>query len=697
MSALYTLSLLVIGVIGTNIIKQFIPKIPEAFILIVVGVLLSFTRIFNHFELEPEFFMLAVIAPLMFLDGQQQSFKKIRQRFSIILLLSVVLAVASAAAVGVLANWLESSWSLPLAIALAAIVVPTDAVAVKSLTSDTQMPEGVNEALELESLFNDATGLVMLDLALSVLQKGAFSLTTGLMHFLFVAIGGVIIGILSGFILVWLRSSIAFRMTQPETTIIPISLLTPFAVYFMAETWHTSGILAVVATGIVHNWESSKLKLTSTNVQLTQTTVWQTFSNILNSIVFLILGISLPTVFHEIARIGLNVTIQLIGLASLIYLTMFIVRFIWARYEDNKSSEHFFGPRHAPQHNFYSRVFAISGVHGTVTLAMAFSLPTHIGHQPFPYREQLIIVATAVILISMIISAIALPLMLPAQVTSYTPDELNQTRNDMVDFATLQMRRIISDHDQREIVTAQLQSQKGWHQITDRETIKNNYQSLLTDTQNFISDYLHSDQVTTHYQVEVINAYQKIITRFDANHQRLSLGRMRLLKRITHRLAKSLKHTTWHLGHWQFTKKQKQLARQKWLTQHADKQLQWADMKSGLLALNDEVINAVDHYLDDVLANNIANNHTENQHIDFVRRDLDRYFTLIRRDYSKNTPVIASTVYIEAFQAEYNFIQDQVKQGKIPATMASLLYTEINQAQTLQLQQAEQIEGLGDQ
>ncbi len=76
MSALYTLSLLVIGVIGTNIIKQFIPKIPEAFILIVVGVLLSFTHIFNHFELEPEFFMLAVIAPLMFLDGQQQSFKK---------------------------------------------------------------------------------------------------------------------------------------------------------------------------------------------------------------------------------------------------------------------------------------------------------------------------------------------------------------------------------------------------------------------------------------------------------------------------------------------------------------------------------------------------------------------------------------------------------------------------------------------
>lgn len=151
MNTLYTIFLLIIGVIGTNIIKQFIPKIPDAFILIIVGVGLSFTNIFHDFELEPEFFMLVVIAPLMFLDGQQQSFSKIRQRFSIIFILSVVLAIVSAAAVGLLANWFESKWTLPLAIALAAIVVPTDAVAVKSLTATTKMPEGVNEALELES------------------------------------------------------------------------------------------------------------------------------------------------------------------------------------------------------------------------------------------------------------------------------------------------------------------------------------------------------------------------------------------------------------------------------------------------------------------------------------------------------------------------------------------------------------------
>lgn len=163
MTTIYTVLLLIIGVIGTNIIKQFIPKIPEASVLIFVGVDLSFTRIFHHFELEPEFFMLVVVAPLMFLDGQQQSFIKIKKRFSMIFLLSVVLALVSASAVSLLANWIESDWTLPLAIALAAIVVPTDTVAVKSLTADRQMPESVNDALELESLFNDATGFIMLD------------------------------------------------------------------------------------------------------------------------------------------------------------------------------------------------------------------------------------------------------------------------------------------------------------------------------------------------------------------------------------------------------------------------------------------------------------------------------------------------------------------------------------------------------
>ncbi|MGX7051954.1 cation:proton antiporter [Leuconostoc palmae] len=694
MNTLYTIFLLIIGVIGTNIIKQFIPKIPDAFILIIVGVCLSFTNIFHDFELEPEFFMLVVIAPLMFLDGQQQSFSKIRQRFSIIFILSVVLAIVSAAAVGLLANWFESKWTLPLAIALAAIVVPTDAVAVKSLTATTKMPEGVNEALELESLFNDATGLVMLDLALSVLQSGSISFFSGLSKFLFVSIGGVIVGILTGFFIVWLRTNISFRTTKPETTIIPISLLTPFVVYMLAEYCHTSGILAVVATGIVHNWESSKLKLTSTNVQLTQNTVWETIANVLNSVVFIILGISLPTVWHVMSSYGTMMTLQLIGLAILIYITTSLVRFVWARQEDNPTFETLFEEHNAPQHSFNARIFAISGVHGTVTLAMAFSLPKTIAGHTFPYREELIIVATTVIIISMIISAIALPVLLPKKIASYTLAQLNETRDAMVDYATIQMRRIIPQHDEREQLTSQLQSQKGFYQSSDRQALEDSYQTVRNETQQFILDYLHSQTITEQYDDNVIAAYEKIINRFTSKQIQLLNTKNRILKQIYRRIKYTVNHFKWHIVNGQYTKKQKLSSRQKWLQDHQDKKQDWLDIRNRLLDLNTQVINQVDKYLDSLLDSRIKKHLTSNQDINMVRKEFDHYFSLIRRDYSTSTVKVDNTLFIRAFQEEYNYVQQQLDQNMIPNAMATVLYTEINQAQSLQLQQNETLDSL---
>lgn len=129
--------------------------------------------------------------------------------------------------VAVLTNNIMGSWIFPLAICFAAIVTPTDAVAVKSIISGKKMPEGVNEAVEFESLFNDATGLVLLSLGLSVLESGHFSIWEGLGRFIFVSIGGIIIGLVVGALLVRIRTAINLRATRPEATIIPISILTP--------------------------------------------------------------------------------------------------------------------------------------------------------------------------------------------------------------------------------------------------------------------------------------------------------------------------------------------------------------------------------------------------------------------------------------------------------------------------------------
>lgn len=705
METLYTLSLLLIGVIATNIIKDFIPKIPEAFILIIVGVAMSFTPIFNNFELEPEFFMLMIIAPIMFIDGQKQSFSKIKKRFGGIWTLSVVLAVVTALVVGMITNHVEVAWTLPLAITLAAIVTPTDAVAVKSLTAGTDMPEGVGEALELESLFNDATGLVMLDLSLSVLSKGTFSVLNGLEHFFFVAFGGVVIGTISGLLIVALRVNLQQRASNPETTIIPISLLTPFAVYLLAEHLGTSGILAVVATGMVHNWESSRLRLTSTSVQLTSRTIWGTIADVLNDIVFLILGISLPTVWSAMTKIGVSGTLQLAALSLLIYVVMLVLRYFWALRDDdrnNRSRRHrqtlpsFFGDRNDQNHRFYAQIFAISGVHGTVTLAMAFSLPYQIGGRAFPYREELIIVATIVILLSMLISAIVLPLSLPKKVEAYSDSDLIHIRDKMVDYASLKILDTVTDHSTREVLSAQLQSQKNkLFMMDDRKRQSSEFIDLIADTQDFMIAYVHGDYASATYSLTTINAYTKILT-YSFNNGQKPMGHFS--HHLKHTLKRFMRQSAWHLANGAITKAQRDRIQKTKLAsdpKFAESVEKWTNTRKEMLRLNEDVITATDKHLDDLLRERLDNKRSDNDYIYMTRETMNRFFSAIKRDYRQQTTQVDNSLYIQAFQFEYDFVQQGVTDGFIPTSMASVLYTEINQAQTLQLQENNQFDAIG--
>ncbi|MCT4387266.1 sodium:proton antiporter [Leuconostoc pseudomesenteroides] len=705
METLYTLSLLLIGVIATNIIKDFIPKIPEAFILIIVGVAMSFTPIFNNFELEPEFFMLMIIAPIMFIDGQKQSFSKIKKRFGGIWTLSVVLAVVTALVVGMITNHVEVAWTLPLAITLAAIVTPTDAVAVKSLTAGTDMPEGVGEALELESLFNDATGLVMLDLSLSVLSKGTFSVLNGLEHFFFVAFGGVVIGTISGLLIVALRVNLQQRASNPETTIIPISLLTPFAVYLLAEHLGTSGILAVVATGMVHNWESSRLRLTSTSVQLTSRTIWGTIADVLNDIVFLILGISLPTVWSAMTKIGVSGTLQLAALSLLIYVVMLVSRYFWALRDDdrnNRSRRHrqtlpsFFGDRNDQNHRFYAQIFAISGVHGTVTLAMAFSLPYQIGGHAFPYREELIIVATIVILLSMLISAIVLPLSLPKKVEAYSDSDLIHIRDKMVDYASLKILDTVTDHSTREVLSAQLQSQKNkLFMMDDRKRQSSEFIDLIADTQDFMIAYVHGDYASATYSLTTINAYTKILT-YSFNNGQKTMGHFS--HHLKHTLKRFMRQSAWHLANGAITKAQRDRIRKTKLAsdpKFAESVEKWTNTRKEMLRLNEDVITATDKHLDDLLRERLDNKQSDNDYIYMTRETMNRFFSAIKRDHRQQTTQVDNSLYIQAFQFEYDFVQQGVTDGFIPTPMASVLYTEINQAQTLQLQENNQFDAIG--
>ncbi|CAM2909794.1 cation:proton antiporter [Latilactobacillus sakei] len=550
------------------------------------------------------------------------------------------------------------------------------------MTGNNDMPKGVGEALELESLFNDATGLVMLDLALSVLSKGTFSVVEGIGHFLFVAVGGVL--------LVMLRFNLNRHGKNPELTTIPISLLTPFAIYLLAEHFGVSGILAVVATGIEHNWEADRLRLTSTNVQLTSRTIWNILADILNDFVFLILGISLPEVARNVTQMGWQGAAALLGVSVLIYVVMWVVRYAWALRGDSSSISAFFGDRKSDEPPFFARLFAVSGIHGTVTLAMAFSLPNKIAGHAFPYRNELIAIATFVILISMVVSAIVLPWKLPQKTEAYTMADLDHIRNKMVDYVILQMRSQIEDHAVREALTDQLQSQKSNRLTVDRAQSTANYNALLSETKEVVDNFLHCDDVNNRYSPEIVNIYDKILRRVLVESKR---------NHFTLRMKHSIKHwkkeVLWHTSHRVITRDQQRRFRDARIAENPElsEQIKQREvMRDDLLALNNEVTDTIDNYLDTVLENRLKQKHSDNDFVYLVRRTMNHFCAHIKHDYQKSAATVPDILYVQAFQHEYDFVQQGINAGYINQSIAGVLYTEINQAQLLQLQQFQETE-----
>lgn len=682
MSQLYLIALLLIAVIAANIVKPLIPRVPEALVLIVVGGLFTFIPTFRDYSLDPEFFLFLIIAPLMFQEGQGISFATMKKHFNAIFQLSVLLALFVVAVVAIITDKIQSEWPLTLAIGLAAIVVPTDAVAVKSMTTGLKMPKGLNQSLELESLFNDATGIVLLDLALSVYRQGSFNFVDAISHFVIVALGGLIIGALASGLIVALRLYLSFHASSAQATTIPLNILTPFAIYLLAEHFHLSGILAVVAAGIVHNYEQSRLQLIATESRVVSATIWETITTLLNGVVFVILGLSLPKILKLIGDFGFEKSFGLFWLAIVIYLAMYLARYLWVAFQKQERLVGFFGQYQTKDRAKRAQIFGVAGVHGAVTLALAMSLPDTVNGLALPFKNEILLVATLVILISLIAAALVLPRLLEEEELAYSDDELNQTRNAMIDSAIVKVEQRLDDHATKTAIAQTLQTQKlivGHPKKSDHELA-----SLALLSQ--ISDQLqtHLDQMASEgYDQDVIDRYSRFLQR-----GLLSPANSRHpFARINQRLHHYQRELAWHWKTKTFTKGQRLRYKETLMARHpevAKKVAQWKDSRQAMLNLNDDIQKTADNLLAQALENEIAaKENTEN--VAEVRQLLERFFRIVAHDFRKEAVSVNTADYIQAFADEYNYLSVQLAAGQIKPAVADELYTEINQAQTLLL------------
>ena len=422
-----TLLIFVALVIVSSFVHTFIPKVPLAFIQIFLGMILYLTPIPVEFNFDSELFMVTLIAPLLFVEGVNVSRVHLRKYIKPVMMMALGLVITTVIGVGLFIHWIWPELPIGAAFAIAAILCPTDAVAVQAITKGKVLPKGPMTILEGESLLNDAAGIISFKIAVGVLITGTFSIFDAIQQFLIASIGGAIVGLIIGMALVRFRLTLMRRGIENINMFTFIQLLTPFVTYLIAELFHASGIIAAVVAGLVHGFERDRIAQTRTQLQMSYNHTWSILGYVLNGFVFSILGFLVPEVIVKIIKTEPHNLLFLIVITLLVALAVYLFRFVWvyvlypyfylsvspfqkmiSKNDEDKVTES------KPKRSLYALIMTLCGVHGTISLAIALTLPYLLAnHETFAYRNDLLFIASGMVILSLIIAQVILPLVTP--------------------------------------------------------------------------------------------------------------------------------------------------------------------------------------------------------------------------------------------------------------------------------------------
>jgi monovalent cation/hydrogen antiporter len=400
MKPVEALVLLMAAVIGVVLLGRRL-KIPYPIALVLGGLAISLIPGLPPLQIHPDIIFLVFLPPLLYAAAWFTSLHDLRANLRPILLLAVGLVLFTTVAVGLVVHALIPEIPLAAAFALGAIVSPPDAVAATSIARRIGLPKRIVVILEGESLINDATGLVALRFAVAAVTSGTFSLGKAGLEFLWVAVGGVLVGLITG----WLFELLV-RRVKDNLLLITLSLLAPYFAYLPAERLHVSGVLAAVAAGLYGGWKAPEL--ISASLRLSAGAVWDLLVFVLNCVVFVLIGLQLPEVREGLSHHSLG---ELAWYGFVTSAVVILVRPLWvfpsAWLARCRKSIRRRDPLPPWQH---IAVVSWCGMRGVVSLAAALALPMTLGDgRPFPERHLVVFLSFCVILATLVVQGLSLP------------------------------------------------------------------------------------------------------------------------------------------------------------------------------------------------------------------------------------------------------------------------------------------------
>ena len=352
-------------------------RIPYTVALVVVGLIIT-SQSPLEIELTPELILALFVPPLVFEAAFHLNFRELQRNLPSILLLAVPGVILTTLIVaGVLT--LGKTLSLPLALVFGALIAATDPLAVVALFRSLGVPKRLAVLIEGESLLNDGTAIVLFNLMLLVALTGRFNLVESIASFLRVAIGGTVVGLVLG----WIISRLIARVDDYliETT---LTTVLAFGSYLVAEQLHFSGVLAVVAAGLINGNMGPQGMSPTTRIVLFN--FWEYVAFLANSMVFLMIGlqVSIPALLANWQPVLWAILAVLLARLVVVYGLSWITKFMAE-----------------PIPFKWQHVLNWGGLRGAICLALALSLPASLGSE----RDLLRVMAFGVVLFTLLVQS----------------------------------------------------------------------------------------------------------------------------------------------------------------------------------------------------------------------------------------------------------------------------------------------------
>ena len=382
-------------------------RIAYPVLLVVAGLVISFIPGLPKVQVDPNMIFFIFLPPLLFEAAWSISFKEMKKWWRIITSFAFLVVLFSALAVAIFANYFIPGFTIALGFLLGGIVSPPDAVSTGAIMKFVKISKSTAAILEGESLFNDASSLIIFRFALVAVGTGQFILQQAMINFSWMVVGGIGIGLMFG----WLFMQVHKRLPTDASSDIALTLIEPYFLYWIAEQLHSSGVLAVVSGGLF--LANRRLVFLSSASRIRGYNFWEAFTFILNGIVFMLIGLQLPRIVDGLHAEGIPLATAIkygIWVTVILVIARIISSYIALL------ATIIFRPGVAPMLRDPHRMWKLplllgwTGMRGVVSLAAALAIPITLqSGEPFPHRNLILFITFMVILLTLLTQGLTLP------------------------------------------------------------------------------------------------------------------------------------------------------------------------------------------------------------------------------------------------------------------------------------------------